>query len=222
MQTRKNGTRTCLLSDYGGPTETMALMPGSPASNAGANFDDGNGDPITADQRGVPRAPSPDIGAFQDYPIKFSTTSGDDEFELVESGSNVLQYVNGVMVNSYDLAGLDEVTIAGAVGGNDTLELNVPDASLKLTTDSSSSTANLSLTLDAGTLDFPNDISLAQVTANGDLSFDAIANLASANISGNATFSSNANVGAFTLTSGTARFVDGATLNSLTLDNGTP
>ncbi len=49
------------LGDYGGPTETMALLPGSLASGAGAS---GAGIPTT-DQRGQPRSISVDIGAFQ-------------------------------------------------------------------------------------------------------------------------------------------------------------
>ena len=49
------------LGDYGGPTETMALLPGSPAINAGLS---GTGIPTT-DQRGTARDAQPDIGAFE-------------------------------------------------------------------------------------------------------------------------------------------------------------
>jgi len=56
------------LGNYGGPTPTMALLPGSPAIDAAdlADF------PAT-DQRGVPRpfGPAPDIGAFEST---YSTT----------------------------------------------------------------------------------------------------------------------------------------------------
>jgi hypothetical protein len=50
------------LQDNGGPTYTQALLPGSPAINAGTN----DGAPST-DQRGVsrPQGPSTDIGAFE-------------------------------------------------------------------------------------------------------------------------------------------------------------
>jgi hypothetical protein len=47
------------LGDYGGPTPTMALLPGSPAIGSGAT-----GAPPT-DQRGLPRSGRVDIGAFQ-------------------------------------------------------------------------------------------------------------------------------------------------------------
>ncbi len=49
------------LGDYGGPTETMALLPGSPAIGAGTAVPG-----ITTDQRGLPlNSPVPDIGAYQ-------------------------------------------------------------------------------------------------------------------------------------------------------------
>jgi hypothetical protein len=48
------------LGDYGGPTQTAPLLAGSPALDAG--------NPASApptDQRGVPRGPAPNIGAFE-------------------------------------------------------------------------------------------------------------------------------------------------------------
>jgi hypothetical protein len=48
------------LRDYGGPTFSMALMPGSPALDAGDPDSAG-----TLDQRGVPRTGGVNIGAFQ-------------------------------------------------------------------------------------------------------------------------------------------------------------
>jgi len=49
-----------VLGDYGGPTATMPLGVGSPALEAGVSA----GAPA-ADQRGVPRTPAVDIGAFE-------------------------------------------------------------------------------------------------------------------------------------------------------------
>jgi len=46
---------------YGGPTQTMALRPGSPARNAAAVLSPA----ITADQRGFPIVGTPDIGAYE-------------------------------------------------------------------------------------------------------------------------------------------------------------
>ena len=48
------------LGSYGGPTQTVALLPGSPAIGAGSSAYG-----PTTDQRGVARGASVDIGAFQ-------------------------------------------------------------------------------------------------------------------------------------------------------------
>ena len=49
------------LGDYGGPTQTIALLPGSPALGTGIAVSG-----VTTDQRGEPLdTPNPDIGAFQ-------------------------------------------------------------------------------------------------------------------------------------------------------------
>jgi hypothetical protein len=55
------------LGDNGGPTQTMALLPGSAAIGAGVIADyPGTTTLITTDQRGEPLdSPNPDIGAFQ-------------------------------------------------------------------------------------------------------------------------------------------------------------
>lgn len=47
------------LDDYGGPTKTIALLPGSPARNAATNSN------TTVDQRGFPIVGVPDIGAYE-------------------------------------------------------------------------------------------------------------------------------------------------------------
>jgi hypothetical protein len=54
------------LQDNGGPTRTMALLPGSPALGAGA-CSDAQGAPLPVDQRGFPRpqVTGCDIGAFE-------------------------------------------------------------------------------------------------------------------------------------------------------------
>jgi uncharacterized repeat protein (TIGR01451 family) len=59
------------LGNYGGPTQTMALLPGSPAINAGTS----TGAPAT-DQRGISRVGAVDIGAFESRGFTISATSG--------------------------------------------------------------------------------------------------------------------------------------------------
>jgi hypothetical protein len=58
------------LGNYGGPTQTMPLLPGSPALDAGSNslaVDFSTYDPLTTDQRGLPRTVdgTVDIGAVE-------------------------------------------------------------------------------------------------------------------------------------------------------------
>jgi hypothetical protein len=66
------------LANNGGPTQTYALVPGSPAIDAsGTDCTDANGDPLPTDQRGRPRmvdgdgggTAACDIGAFEFFPI---------------------------------------------------------------------------------------------------------------------------------------------------------
>jgi hypothetical protein len=60
------------LGNYGGPTQTMPLLPGSPAIGGGTSVTG-----ITADQRGLPLdSPNPDIGAFQSQGFTIATVAG--------------------------------------------------------------------------------------------------------------------------------------------------
>jgi CSLREA domain-containing protein len=59
------------LANYGGPTQTMALLPGSPAIDAGIAA----GAPGT-DQRGVSRLGNVDIGAFESSGFTIAVSSG--------------------------------------------------------------------------------------------------------------------------------------------------
>lgn len=63
------------LANNGGPTQTMALLPTSPAINGGSTMlaVDADGQPLTTDQRGSPYSriygTSVDIGAFEFHPL---------------------------------------------------------------------------------------------------------------------------------------------------------
>jgi hypothetical protein len=64
------------LANNGGPTETIALLPGSPAIGAGSDTIPGVTVPTT-DQRGVARpSNSIDIGAFQDRGFRLTIVAG--------------------------------------------------------------------------------------------------------------------------------------------------
>jgi hypothetical protein len=64
-----------VLGNYGGPTQTLALLPGSPAINAGSNAAVPNG--VASDQRGAPRIfnVTVDLGAFESQGYKLVPTN---------------------------------------------------------------------------------------------------------------------------------------------------
>ena len=68
------------LGNYGGPTQTMPELPGSPAIGAGsvALAVDPQGNPLTTDQRGLPRTTNGavNIGAFQSQGFTFAVVPG--------------------------------------------------------------------------------------------------------------------------------------------------
>ena len=70
------------LGDYGGGTQTFALLPGSPAIDAG----DDSACPAT-DQRGVarPQGAHCDIGAFESQGFTFTISGGDGQSTLINS-----------------------------------------------------------------------------------------------------------------------------------------
>ena len=59
------------LGNYGGPTETMPLLPGSAAIGTGTAITG-----VSTDQRGVPLGASPDIGAFQSQGFILTVVAG--------------------------------------------------------------------------------------------------------------------------------------------------
>jgi hypothetical protein len=68
------------LAANGGPTETMALLPGSAAIDAGeAACVDAIGAPLAEDQRGDPRGTPCDIGAFEVQPVPPGEPGGPGE-----------------------------------------------------------------------------------------------------------------------------------------------
>ncbi len=110
------------LADNGGPTQTMALLPGSPAINTGVAIAG-----VTTDQRGVAQAPGerPDIGAFEldqaDQPfVQLIRASGpmlvgtDQTVTATVFGTD-LQPLSGVPVTFQVTAGPN----AGAKGSTD-------------------------------------------------------------------------------------------------------
>jgi fibronectin-binding autotransporter adhesin len=131
------------LGDYGGPTQTIALLPGSLAIGAGI-INSG----ITTDQRGMPLdAPDPDIGAFQTQPALLVNTtidglgspSGDLSLRQAVNLANVLDAAETIAFDSTVFATPQTITLTlgqlelSDTGGLQTIE--GPAAALTITAD---------------------------------------------------------------------------------------
>jgi predicted outer membrane repeat protein len=124
------------LQDHGGATATMALLPGSPALNAGDPNDLG-----TADQRGVVRSGGVNIGAFQASAAGFVLTARD----TVSSGVPF-----DVTVTAVDPFGQAAVGYLGTV----TFSTSDPDSGVVLPADYAFQLS------DAGQVTFPGGVTL--------------------------------------------------------------
>jgi hypothetical protein len=124
------------LQDNGGPTETMALLPGSPALNAGDPSQLG-----TADQRGVVRTRGVNIGAYQASASAFVLTAPD----RVTSGVPF-----DVSVTAVDPFGQVAVGYLGTI----TFSSNDPDPGVVLPADYSFQPS------DGGQVTFPDGVTL--------------------------------------------------------------
>jgi hypothetical protein len=95
------------LGDYGGPTQTMPLLPGSPAIDRGIT---GTGIPTT-DQRGLARVGMTDSGAFESQGFTLTRVAGSNPqtavigtrfsnpLAVTLSANNPIEPVNGAVVN---------------------------------------------------------------------------------------------------------------------------
>jgi predicted outer membrane repeat protein len=72
------------LGNYGGSTKTFALLPGSPALDAGSNALDGG---VTTDQRGRPRIihGTVDIGAFESQGFTVAVSAGNNQSTVINT-----------------------------------------------------------------------------------------------------------------------------------------
>ncbi len=122
------------LGNYGGPTQTLALLPGSPAIEAGSS-------PVTTDQRGVsrPNGTASDIGAFE--------SSG---FTMVTSGSGQSANITEPFASSLVVTVTAKNPVEPVVGGQ--VSFGAPNngasasLSVKLATIASNGTASTAAT----------------------------------------------------------------------------
>lgn len=119
------------LADNGGPTLTMALLPGSPAIDAVPveRCTDADGAPLLVDQRGIPRPQGAacDIGAFEleAIPVEIDIRPGSD-LNPVNSVSRGVIPVAILGSDSFDVSHIDTQTLgfgpAGAAPRHDLLD----------------------------------------------------------------------------------------------------
>ncbi|HEY7315511.1 MAG TPA: Ig-like domain-containing protein [Gemmataceae bacterium] len=89
------------LGNYGGSTDTLALLPGSPAIEAGTAVSG-----VTTDERGVsrPQGSAPDLGAFQSQGFNLIVSGGDNQNALVNTA-----FTNALVVAVTPVDGVDPV-----------------------------------------------------------------------------------------------------------------
>ena len=95
------------LGWYGGPTQTMALLSGSPAIGTGNPLpEDAGGNLITTDQRGLPRTNNlgTDIGSFETQPPTF-TSANVTNFTVGTAGSFTVTATGYPAVTGYTETG---------------------------------------------------------------------------------------------------------------------
>ncbi|HEY8750505.1 MAG TPA: choice-of-anchor Q domain-containing protein [Tepidisphaeraceae bacterium] len=116
------------LGNYGGPTQTMVPLPGSRAIDAGFNAFavDANDQPLTTDQRGLPRIYNArvDIGAVEFQPQPINGTSGSDSMTLEQDADH--QHVDWTVdtTSGQFIIADPEGAIINGGGGSDTITLD--------------------------------------------------------------------------------------------------
>ncbi|MFC4821004.1 choice-of-anchor Q domain-containing protein [Dokdonella ginsengisoli] len=102
------------LGDYGGATRTVALLPGSPALNAGA----ANGQDIPAtDARGLARVGTPDVGAFESRGFTLTRVGGSGQSAVVNTAFADPLVVQVVAVDGGEPVAGGRVDFAGPASG---------------------------------------------------------------------------------------------------------
>jgi hypothetical protein len=105
------------LGNYGGPTQTMALLPGSPAIDMGSNALVPAG--VTADQRGLPRVVNAivDIGAFESSGFTIAVSSGNGQSTGVNTAFSAPLVVTVTANNSSEPVAGGQVTFTPPASG---------------------------------------------------------------------------------------------------------
>ena len=94
------------LGNYGGPTQTVPLLPGSPAIDSGSTMlaVDGQGKTLTTDQRGLPRVvgAAVDMGAFESSGFTLTASAGNNQSTIATAAFPTALQVTVAPVNAGD------------------------------------------------------------------------------------------------------------------------
>jgi CSLREA domain-containing protein len=142
-QTGVSDPKLKVLGNYGGPTQTHSLKPGSPAINAIPSATNGCGTDFTTDQRGVlrPQGGNCEIGSFEDKSPWVKKVVPQEEATGVDSATNVEAVFSEKMrdisidVSAFKLYKAGTTTPIGAAVSYDAVAKRAilnPDANLEL------------------------------------------------------------------------------------------
>jgi fibronectin-binding autotransporter adhesin len=151
------------LGNYGGPTQTMALLPGSPAIGGGRT----TGAPGT-DQRGVARSGREDIGAFQSQGFVVTITGGNNQTTPVGTAFPTPLQVTVTSTHGEPVAGgvvsfTDPTTGASAtLSGNSAVIAGNGTASVDATANATAGSYTVSASTGLGSANFGLTNSAAQ------------------------------------------------------------
>ena len=132
------------LGNYGGPTQTMALLPGSPAIDAGSNALIAAG--VTTDQRGLPRIVNGtvDIGAYEVQTLYWDpsqTASGTGSGGTGTWDTSTANWFNGTSDVAWTNA-YDPVAVFAGSAGTVTLGTGITASSAHFSTSGYTVTSN--------------------------------------------------------------------------------
>ncbi|MFO0967889.1 MAG: choice-of-anchor L domain-containing protein [Gemmataceae bacterium] len=113
------------LQGHGGPTPTIALLPGSQAINAGTSSSGVVIIPST-DQRGLSRAAGTDIGAFESHGFTIGVTGGDGQTATVNHAFAQALAVKVTANDSLEPVQGGQVTFTAPVGGASAILTGTP------------------------------------------------------------------------------------------------
>jgi hypothetical protein len=155
------------LGNYGGPTQTMALLPGSAAIGAGTASASGVSIPST-DQRGLKLDhPNPDIGAFQSQGFVITVLGGTPQSATISTGfasplevsvkaNNPVEPVIGGTVSFADPSSGASATFSPSAATINASGQASVTATANLTVGAYAATAKIGGTDDAGTFKLKN------------------------------------------------------------------